>query len=68
VPLKGPVYNEALVVSGEYTFRIFDDVNGNGKWDPGKFFGEKKQPEIVHPIPRSFTIKPNWDNEFDVVL
>jgi Bacterial Ig-like domain len=68
VPIRGAIYMEPLVVAGEYTLRIFDDLNGNGKWDSGKFFGEKRQPEIVHPIQRSFTIKPNWDNEFDVVL
>ena len=68
VPIKGTVYSEALVVAGEYTLRVFDDVNENGKWDPGHFFGEKKQPEIIHPIERPFTIKANWDNEFDVVL
>lgn len=68
VPIKSGIYNQALFVPGEYSLRVFDDVNGNGKWDAGKFFGEKKQPEIVHQIQRTITIKPNWDNEFDVVL
>jgi hypothetical protein len=68
VPIASGVYNQALFQPGEYTLRVFDDLNNNGKWDTGKFFGEKRQPEIVHPIHRSFTIKPNWDNEFDVAL
>jgi len=69
VPITGNVYSESLAIPGEFSLRIFDDVNGNGKWDPGQFFGKKRQPELVHSIPRpSFTIKANWDNEFDVVL
>lgn len=69
VPLKGTIYSESLFPPGEYTLRVFDDVNENGKWDPGNFFiGKKRQPEVIHPIDRPFTIKANWDNEFDVVL
>lgn len=68
VPVPSGTYSETLFPPGEYTLRVFDDLNGNGKWDPGRFFGGKRQPEIVHPIQRTFTIKPNWDNEFDVVL
>jgi hypothetical protein len=68
VPLTGTIYSETLFPPGEYTLRVFDDVNENGKWDPGNFFGKKRQPEIIHPIDRPFTIKANWDNEFDVVL
>lgn len=68
VPLTSVNYGEALFVPGEFTLRIFDDVNENGKWDTGNFFGKKRQPEIIHPIERPFTIKANWDNEFEVVL
>jgi len=68
VPIKSGVYNEALFTPGDYTLRIFDDVNGNGKWDPGNFFEGKRQPEIVHPISQSITVKANWDNEFERVL
>ena len=68
VPIKTGVYNETLFIPGEYTLRIFDDVNGNGKLDPGNFFEGKIQPEIVHPISQPITIKANWDNEFERVL
>jgi hypothetical protein len=69
VPLNGAVYSEVIVPPGEITLRIFDDVNKNGKWDPGQFFTrEKRQPELVHAIERPFTIKANWDNIFEVVL
>ena len=68
VPLTGNTYSETLAPAGEFTLRIFDDVNQNGKWDPGSFFEGKRQPELVHGIERTFTIKANWDNEFEVVL
>lgn len=68
VPVKSGIYNQELFQPGEYTLRIFDDLNGNGKWDPGHFFGQKRQPEIVHPIQESITVKANWDNEFERVL
>lgn len=68
VAIRGNVYSESLIIPGEFTFRIFDDLNDNGKWDPGHFFDKKRQPELVQSIQRTFTIKANWDNEFDVVL
>ena len=68
VPMQGNVYSEALAIPGEFTLRIFEDLNENGKWDPGQFFINKRQPEMVHNISRTFTIKANWDNEFDIVL
>jgi hypothetical protein len=67
-PISSGVFNQALFAPGEYSLRVLYDTNGNGKWDPGQFFGEKKQPEIAVPIQRTITIKPNWDNEFDLVL
>ena len=68
MPIKSGVFNQTLFTPGEYSLRIFDDVNGNDKWDTGKFFGKKRQPEIVHPLSQNITIKANWDNEFDRVL
>ena len=68
VPLQGNVFSETLVIPGEFTLRIFEDLNENGKWDPGQFFDKKRQPESVLSISRTFTIKANWDNEFDIVL
>ena len=35
VPINGTVYSETLVLPGEYTLRVFDDVNKNGQWDTG---------------------------------
>lgn len=68
VPITGPIYSETLVIPGEYTLRVFDDVNENGKWDTGQFFGGKRQPEIIHPVEKTFIVKANWDNASEVVL
>ncbi len=52
----------------EFEIRILFDENQNGKWDYGKFFGEKRQPEKVKAIGKKITIKGNWDNEIDINL
>ena len=39
-----------------------------GVWDPGEFFGKHIQPEKVIPITRKLSVKPNWDNEVDIML
>lgn len=64
-PIRSGVYTSRLFVPGEYDLRILYDRNGNGVWDPGQFFGTKRQPEIVVPLPQNITIKADWDNEFE---
>ena len=44
------------------------DTNGNGQWDPGQFFGTKRQPERVRPVDRTITVKPAWENDFEISL
>jgi hypothetical protein len=61
------VYQQ-LINPGEYELTILYDKNKNGKWDPGQFFGEKKQPELVRPLKQKITIRANWDNEFEITL
>jgi len=61
-------FSQALFLPGEYELRILFDDNKNGKWDPGEFFGKHKQPEIVKPIERKITVKPSWQNEFELAL
>ena len=61
-------FSQPLFLPGDYDLRILNDTNGNGKWDPGEFFGKHKQPEIVKPIDRRITVKPNWENEFEIAL
>lgn len=68
VPMTGPEFTRQLFVPGEYELRILFDENKNGVWDPGEFFKIRKQPEIVLPIERRINIKPNWVNEFELVI
>jgi hypothetical protein len=67
-PLTSRDYVSRLFVPGDYDLRILIDDNKNGKWDPGKFFGTRRQPERVIPITRKLTVKANWDNEIDITL
>ena len=62
------VIRKVLFPPGEYELRILYDTNHNGVWDPGKFFGEKKQPEKVITIRKKMNIKANWDNDWDTNL
>ena len=43
---------------------MFDDVNGNGKWDTGDY-EEKRQAESVWYIKRGLTLKQDWTHETD---
>ncbi len=67
-PLTTTEVYEQLFVPGEYELSILYDKNKNGHWDPGQFFGQKKQPELVRPLNKKVTIRANWDNEFEVIL
>jgi uncharacterized protein (DUF2141 family) len=64
-PVKSGTFSKNSFVPGDYELRILYDTNDNGKWDPGQFFGTKRQPELVKPVDQKITIKPNWDNEFE---
>lgn len=64
-PLRNGVFTSRLFVPGEYDLRILYDRNGNGVWDPGEFFGTRRQPEIVQPITQNINVKADWDNEFE---
>lgn len=70
IPLSSATLNQSVFLPGDYELRILHDRNKNGKWDTGQFFGKHIQPEIVEPV-RSrpkLTVKPNWDNEFDIQM
>ena len=70
IPLTSAVVNEAIFPPGDYQLRILHDRNKNGKWDTGQFFGKRLQPEIVKIVTsrQKITIKPDWQNEFDIAL
>jgi hypothetical protein len=65
---NSPQFTVRLFNPGEYDMRILYDENKNGKWDPGSFFRDRKQPEKVVPIGRKASIKGNMDNDFDINL
>jgi hypothetical protein len=63
------IVRQLLFTPGEYELRILYDLNQNGVWDPGKFFGkDKKQPEKVLTIRKKMNVKANWDNDWDTSL
>lgn len=66
VPLTSTSFSQTLFPPGEYSLRILNDDNKNGVWDPGEFFGKRKQPELVKPIQRAINVKANLDNSFDI--
>lgn len=47
---------------GKYTVRVVYDENNNGKWDTGDVY-EKRQPERVWYIGKTFIIRANWEQE-----
>ena len=61
-------YYTKLFQPGEYDLRILYDENGNGRWDPGQFFGKHKQPEKVRPIEEKIKVKSNWENDKTIAL
>jgi hypothetical protein len=67
-PLTGPEISRTVFLPGDYELRILYDTNKNGVWDPGDFFGNHKQPELVKPIERRVNIRANWQNEFEIAL
>lgn len=68
VPITQREWSEKLVEPGEYEIRILFDRNRNGKWDPGSFFGVRRQPELVRSLGEKLAIRANWDNERDISL
>lgn len=67
-PLTSEVFIREMFPPGEYTIRILYDDNKNGKWDPGEFFGKRKQPEMVIPLERKLNIRPRYSNVFEINL
>lgn len=67
-PLTGNDFSQPMFFPSEYDLRILYDKNKNGVWDPGQFFGKRVQPEIVVPVERKVSVKPAWQNEFEIAL
>jgi hypothetical protein len=67
-PFVGTVLKLSLanMVPGKYRFRIVDDENANGRWDPGSFV-EKKWPEPIWIHPQTLQLRANWEVEERIV-
>jgi len=67
-PITSNEWRKNLFYPGNYELRILYDTNGNGKWDPGQYPGNKKLPEIVFLIPKELSVRSGWDNEMTIQL
>jgi hypothetical protein len=60
--LEGSSVDFFLLQPSTYFISMFDDANGNGKWDIGDY-DEKRQPESVWFVKRSMALKQDWTHE-----
>jgi hypothetical protein len=67
-PITALEWKKNLFYPGNYELRLLYDTNGNGKWDPGQYPGNKKLPEIVWLIPKELSVRAGWDNEMNIQL
>ena len=54
-----------LLPPATYFVSMFNDENGNGKWDTGEY-EEKRQAESVWFIKRGFQLKQDWAHETEL--
>lgn len=66
-PLTGAEFSNKLFPPGEYSIRILNDDNRDGKWTPGNY-SAKRQPEKAVTLPQKLGIRADWDNERDIDL
>ena len=62
VPVQDQRADFFYVEPGEYYARLFDDRNGNGKWDTGEY-ATLRQAEVTYYFPEAFSVRANWDAE-----
>lgn len=56
-------FNRKLFKPGEYELRILYDENRNGKWDPGSFFGKRRQPEKIKLLTTPLKAKGGFEQD-----
>jgi len=61
------LFTFSYLAPGDYGIKIIHDLNDNGKWDTGKYM-DKLQPEPVEILPRSVTVRSNWDHDVSIIL
>ncbi|HMR88858.1 MAG TPA: Ig-like domain-containing protein [Saprospiraceae bacterium] len=52
------------LVPDKYNFEIIEDVNKNGKWDPGNYW-QRTQPENIKTI-KGDKLRENWESEVTI--
>jgi hypothetical protein len=55
-----------IFVPGEYTIRLVNDIDNNGKYTTGAYFAGKRQPEKVITISQKITVRANSDKEYNI--
>lgn len=65
--LTGPEFSNKQFPPGEYTIRILNDDNKDGKWTPGNY-SKKLQPEKAVTLSQKLGVRADWDNERDIEL
>jgi hypothetical protein len=59
-PLTSRNFNLRLFQPGDYDLRILFDDNKNGKWDPGEFFENRRQPEKYRVHTSGYGLAPGF--------
>jgi uncharacterized protein (DUF2141 family) len=54
------------LLPGQYTANVYDDLNGNGRWDSGDFFKRRAPEPVFSQVLES--LRPNWTVEAIVSL
>ena len=49
---------------GNYDLRVIRDMNGNGRWDPGRY-SDRLQPEPIRIIQKEIEVRANWNKELE---
>jgi len=63
-PIQDTVVRMERLAPGIYSIRVIEDLNGNGKWDPGDM-KKQRQPEPVYPYSTTILMKPGWEHQID---
>lgn len=58
-------YKFEYLLPKEYTVKLIEDKNGNGKWDTGNYL-KKLQPDKVKFYPEVINVRSNWDVEIEL--
>lgn len=52
------------LVPGKYNIQVITDLDGNGKWDSGRY-SQKRQPEPINTIQKDSEVRANWNLELE---